>query len=150
MLKKIGIVVIPVILIIIAVTQVTSEEITSEEITSEEITSEEITNTKNHLSETNLVVTTVKSSRPDLCDKTNSCYLPYEISITPGESVTWLNEDSAFHSITSGNFENPDGLFDSGHLDPSETFSYTFETSGTFEYYCTLHPWMQGFVIVER
>ncbi len=140
MLKKIGIVVIPVILIIIAVTQVTSEEITSEE----------ITNTKNHLSETNLVVTTVKSSRPDLCDKTNSCYLPYEISITPGESVTWLNEDSAFHSITSGNFENPDGLFDSGHLDPSETFSYTFETSGTFEYYCTLHPWMQGFVIVER
>jgi plastocyanin len=89
-----------------------------------------------------------KSSRPG-CDETNTCYIPSKISIIQGESVTWLNEDAAFHSVTSGTFENPTGLFDSGHLDPNESFIVKFEESGTFDYFCTLHPWMKGKVIVE-
>jgi len=89
-----------------------------------------------------------KSSRPG-CDETNTCYIPSKISIKQGESVTWLNEDAAFHSVTSGTYENPNGMFDSGYLDPNESFSIKFEESGTFDYFCTLHPWMKGKVVVE-
>ena len=58
-----------------------------------------------------------KSSRPG-CEETNSCYIPSEIiEIKAGEfNVTWQNQDAAFHSVTSGTYDNPDGLFDSGHL----------------------------------
>ena len=94
------------------------------------------------------VIMPTKSSRPG-CDETNTCYIPSKISIRQGESVTWLNEDAAFHSVTSGAYENPNGMFDSGHLDPNESFTVKFEESGTFDYFCTLHPWMKGKVIVE-
>ena len=94
------------------------------------------------------VIMPTKSSRPG-CDETNTCYIPSKISIRQRESVTWLNEDAAFHSVTSGTYENPNGMFDSGHLDPNESFSVKFEESGTFDYFCTLHPWMKGKVIVE-
>ncbi len=94
------------------------------------------------------VIMPTKSSRPG-CDETNTCYIPSKISIRQGESITWLNEDAAFHSVTSGAYENPNGMFDSGHLDPNESFTVKFEESGTFDYFCTLHPWMKGKVIVE-
>ena len=94
------------------------------------------------------VIMPTKSSRPG-CDETNTCYIPSKISIRQGESVTWLNEDAAFHSVTSGTYENPNGMFDSRHLDPNESFTVKFEESGTFDYFCTLHPWMKGKVIVE-
>ncbi len=94
------------------------------------------------------VIMPTKSSRPG-CDETNTCYIPSKISIIQGESVTWLNEDAAFHSVTSGTYENPNGMFDSGHLDPTESFTVKYEESGTFDYFCTLHPWMKGKVIVE-
>jgi len=94
------------------------------------------------------VIMPTKSSRPG-CDETNTCFIPSKISIRQGESVTWLNEDAAFHSVTSGTYENPNGMFDSRYLDPNESFTVKFEESGTFDYFCTLHPWMNGKVIVE-
>jgi len=103
---------------------------------------------KNTIEKLATVTMPTKSSRPS-CDETNTCYIPSKISIRPGESVTWLNEDAAFHSVTSGTYENPNGMFDSGHLDPNESFSIKFEESGTFDYFCTLHPWMKGKVVVE-
>ena len=90
----------------------------------------------------------IKSSRPG-CNETNRCYIPSKISIKSGESIMWLNEDAAFHSVTSGTYENPDGMFDSGYLDPNQSFTLTFENSGIFNYFCTLHPWMKGQVIVD-
>ncbi len=103
---------------------------------------------KNTIEKLATVTMPTKSSRPG-CDETNTCYIPSKISIRQGESVTWLNEDAAFHSVTSGTYENPNGMFDSGYLDPNESFSIKFEESGTFDYFCTLHPWMKGKVIVE-
>lgn len=94
------------------------------------------------------VIMPIKSSRPG-CDETNSCYIPSKISIKSGESVKWLNEDAAFHSVTSGTYENPNGNFDSGYLDPNQSFTITFEDSGIFDYFCTLHPWMSGQIIVD-
>jgi plastocyanin len=94
------------------------------------------------------VIMSTKVSRPG-CEKTNSCYVPSLISIKKGQQVTWSNEDAAFHSVTSGIYGEPSALFDSGHLDPEEHFSVTFDESGTIDYFCTLHPWMAGKVIVE-
>ena len=94
------------------------------------------------------VIMPTKVSRPG-CEEIDRCYIPSVIVIDSGQKVTWLNEDSAFHSVTSGLYDSPTGLFDSGHMDPYDTFSYTFDEIGVYDYYCTLHPWMKGKVIVE-
>ena len=94
------------------------------------------------------VIMPTKVSRPG-CEETDTCYIPSIITIQKGESVIWLNEDSAFHSVTSGFYDAPDGLFDSGHLDPYQLFSFTFDETGIYDYYCTLHPWMVGQVFVN-
>lgn len=94
------------------------------------------------------VVMPSKVSRPG-CEEMDRCYVPSIITTETGKQVTWVNEDSAFHSVTSGFYDAPSDLFDSGYLDPSESFAFTFTESGTYDYFCTLHPWMKGQVIVE-
>ena len=94
------------------------------------------------------VIMPTKVSRPG-CEKTNSCYVPSIISINKGDKVTWSNEDVAFHSVTSGTYDNPTELFDSGHMDPGQKFTVSFEEKGQIDYFCTLHPWMEGRVLVE-
>lgn len=103
---------------------------------------------ENNFADLATVIMPTKSSRPG-CEETNSCYIPSQIFIHKGESVTWLNEDAAFHSVTSGKYENPNRMFDSGHLDPNESFTIKFDEYGAFDYFCTLHPWMYGQVIVQ-
>ena len=95
------------------------------------------------------VVMPNKSSRPG-CEETDACYIPSEITVKPGSSVTWQNQDVAFHSVTSGSYDTPTELFDSGHLDPDELYTLTFDEIGVHDYFCTLHPWMKGKVIVEN
>lgn len=94
------------------------------------------------------VIMPTKVSRPG-CEENDKCYIPSLIVIEKGKQVTWVNEDSAFHSITSGYYGTPTDLFDSGHLDPFESYTLTFDETGTYDYFCTLHPWMKGQVIVE-
>ena len=94
------------------------------------------------------VVMPTKVSRPG-CEIDDRCYVPSLILTKKGDSVTWVNEDSAFHSVTSGFYESPTELFDSGHLDPFESFTFTFDDVGDYDYFCTLHPWMEGLVTVE-
>ncbi len=106
-----------------------------------------------NVEETNLiiqgdVIMPTKVSRPG-CEENDRCYIPSLIVIEKGKQVTWVNEDSAFHSITSGYYDAPTDLFDSGHLDPFESYTLTFDEIGTYDYFCTLHPWMKGQVIVE-
>ena len=95
------------------------------------------------------IVMPTKVSRPG-CEEKNECYIPSIFVVHTGDSVTWINEDSAFHSVTSGTYDMPLELFDSGYLDPFETFSYTFDESGIYDYYCTLHPWMEAKIIVQE
>lgn len=94
------------------------------------------------------IIMPTKVSRPG-CEKTDTCYIPSKISIKSGDSVTWLNEDAAFHSVTSGYYGNQSGLFDSEYLDPEESFTFIFENPGIYDYFCTLHPWMKGQVIAN-
>ena len=94
------------------------------------------------------IIMPTKSSRPG-CEEIDKCYIPSVIVIDSGNQVTWVNEDSAFHSVTSGFYDEPSELFDSGHLDPYESFTVNFDEKGTYDFFCTLHPWMKGQVIVE-
>jgi len=84
------------------------------------------------------------------CESTNECYEPFDVIINVGEQVTWRNNDSSSHTVTSGNpTDGPSGVFDSGLFSFFTTFSHTFDAAGEFSYYCTVHPWMQGIVTVE-
>lgn len=94
------------------------------------------------------IIMPTKVSRPG-CEITDSCYVPSIITISKGEEVTWSNEDAAFHSVTSGSYEQPTDLFDSGYMDPGQKFTVSFENIGEYDFFCTLHPWMKGKVIVE-
>jgi plastocyanin len=94
------------------------------------------------------VVMPTKVSRPG-CDVEDICYIPSTIVVEKGKSITWVNEDSSFHSVTSGFYGEPTGLFDSGYLDPYQSYTLSFDEFGTYDYFCTLHPWMKAQVIVE-
>jgi len=83
------------------------------------------------------------------CEETNECYFPYELSVAVGTTITWINDDIAAHTVTSGNFPEHDGLFDSSVFMSGETFEITFSDAGTFDYYCFVHPWMAGIVNVS-
>jgi plastocyanin len=84
------------------------------------------------------------------CESTDECYIPFGVKIDVGDEVVWTNDDMAFHTVTSGNpADGPDDLFDSGMFSIGEQFSHKFEDSGNFDYFCTLHPWMQGTVVVQ-
>ncbi len=94
------------------------------------------------------VIMPTKVSRPG-CEELDRCYVPSMLIIEKGQQVTWVNEDSAFHSVTSGFYDAPTDFFDSGHLDPFESYTLTFDEYGIHNYYCTLHPWMEGQILVE-
>ncbi len=66
------------------------------------------------------------------------------LRIPVGTTVTWTNDDTVMHTVTAA-----DGSFDSGFLDPGDTWSYTFEEPGEFDYSCLPHPWMKARVVVE-
>jgi len=83
------------------------------------------------------------------CELDNTCFIPYEIFIEKGQTVHWLNSDDASHNVVSGDPVNgPAGIFNSALLRTSEEFTFEFEQEGIFPYYCSIHPWMIGYVIV--
>jgi plastocyanin len=75
-------------------------------------------------------------------------YAPNNLETTVGSMVTWNNDDSAPHTVTSGTVQNnrptPDGKFDSGIMNAGDSFPFVFDKAGEYPYYCTIHPWMTG------
>jgi len=90
------------------------------------------------------------------CEETNECWDPAVITVDVGATVTWSNDDSAAHTITAGDLGvDPDAVgldfpngFDSSLFMAGTTFDVTFDTAGTYPYFCMVHPWMVGTVIV--
>jgi plastocyanin len=78
-------------------------------------------------------------------------YEPPTLTVPTGTTVTWKNIDSTLHTVTSGSAES--GVsgteFDSSYMAGGKTFQHTFSSAGTFDYYCTLHPFMKGQVVVN-
>jgi len=98
--------------------------------------------------ETVIVSAPVGSSVPG-CEETNECFIPQDVTIGVGDEVTWSNDDTAAHTVTSGSAaDGPDGVFDSSLFMAATTFSVTFDEAGTYPYFCMVHPWMIGTVTV--
>jgi plastocyanin len=69
---------------------------------------------------------------------------PGSVTVDVGGTVTWTNQGAVAHTVTAD-----DGSFDSGTVDAGGSFSFTFETAGTFSYHCAIHPNMVGTVVVN-
>jgi len=71
------------------------------------------------------------------------------VEIMIGDTIVWKNGDVAVHTVTSGTAtEGPDNIFDSGLFGPGKSYSYKFTETGHYPYYCLVHPWMEGTIIV--
>ncbi|HJT84097.1 MAG TPA: multicopper oxidase domain-containing protein [Nitrososphaeraceae archaeon] len=79
-------------------------------------------------------------------------FVPKDISVKAGSTVTWTNDDSTIHTVVEGGPETASSgatpAFDSSIIAPGATFENTFDTAGDFNYYCNLHPFMTGKVTV--
>ena len=87
-------------------------------------------------------------------------FVPNLLKVSTGTTITWTNDDlisyksfevEQLHTVTSGSLESGNiGIdFDSGFLGAGKTFQHTFNSSGTFDYFCAIHPFMTGKVIVS-
>ena len=81
----------------------------------------------------------------------DSSYSPNPISIEKGQTITWYNGDTISHTVTSGQDNDKDAgeAFDSGAIIPNQYFSFKFDDSGEYQYYCIYHPSMVGEIIVD-
>jgi plastocyanin len=73
----------------------------------------------------------------------SNSFNPNPVEVKVGETVTWVNDDSGRHTVAS-----KDGVFESGLMGKGESFSYTFDKAGEYQYFCSPHPNMVGAVMV--
>jgi plastocyanin len=88
-------------------------------------------------------------------------YLPRSLAIGVNDTVTWINQDTEAHTITSGigggieslvdvnKKGSPTGDFNSGLFKPGQSWTHTFTKLGVYNYFCTIHPWMVGVINVK-
>lgn len=91
---------------------------------------------------------------PGALNKTTDAYSPNPIEAQVGDTVVWTNKDSTLHTVSSGTASEPTHVFgddangDPKYIAPNQTYEFTFEEEGDYDYYCTLHPAMVGTVMV--
>ena len=90
------------------------------------------------------------------CQETDECFIPSEVSVDVGGSVTWTNDDSVLHFVAAGDpkedpnmvgFDYPNG-FDSNLVNPGDSYTVEDLKEGTYPYFCQVHPWMVGTLYV--
>jgi plastocyanin len=74
----------------------------------------------------------------------NFTFTPPELTVAVGTTVKWVNHDDIPHTVV-----NKDKVFRSKALDTDDSYSFTFASAGTFDYFCGLHPHMVGKVIAK-
>ena len=74
----------------------------------------------------------------------NFAYVPDTVTIHPGSTVRFIEDDETPHTVTAA-----DHSYDSGDLNQKDTWKHTFATEGTYKYFCAYHPYMKGTVIVK-
>lgn len=81
----------------------------------------------------------------------NIYYSPDMVVVTIGvnNTVVWTNKDNVAHTVTSFSVPSGASTFDSGTFNSGATFKHTFQAPGMYKYFCTIHPWMGGQVIVK-
>ena len=84
------------------------------------------------------------------CVTAKNCFDPSVTNISPGDTVTWTNNDKVGHTATSGQpTDNTTGtVWDSSLVAAGKSYSFTFQNAGDYKYFCMVHPWMTGEVVV--
>ena len=84
------------------------------------------------------------------CVAAKNCFSPSEANIAVGDTVTWTNTDKVGHTTTSGQpSDNQTGtVWDSSLVAAGMSYSFTFQTAGDYHYFCMVHPWMTGEIVV--
>jgi plastocyanin len=72
----------------------------------------------------------------------NFAFTPADLSVKVGDTVTWTNNDNVAHTVTFSSFA-------SDQLAPGATYSHKFDTAGSFDYKCSIHPSMLGKITVQ-
>jgi plastocyanin len=91
---------------------------------------------------------TATAAKPAAVSIKGTAFVPPTLEIAKGTTVTWTNDDTFGHTVTSGANRTKDNKFDSP-LEAKATFSFTFDTAGTFDYFCSRHSSMKGTVTVK-
>jgi len=87
---------------------------------------------------------TASAANPAAVQIDNFHYSPAMLVVAPGTTVTWTNDDDSPHSV-----REKDGKFKSAALDTDDKFSQTFTAPGEYEYFCSIHPYMTGKIVVK-
>jgi len=101
---------------------------------------------------TEVTILPVSGSSSPGCDETaDGCFIPSTATIDIGGTVIMSNTDTAAHTFTAGTAgDGPSGEFDTGLLMAGNSFEFVPDTAGEIPYFCMVHPWMQGLIIVEE
>ena len=84
------------------------------------------------------------------CEECDNCFIPSNITVRANQTIIWTNDDDMAHHIISGTVnEGHDGHFDSRLILSRSSFSHKFVRKGTYNYFCVVHPWQAGVVVVE-
>ena len=84
------------------------------------------------------------------CEKNCNCYVPSCITVRVNKTVMWINDDMVAHNVTCGTIvKGSNGCFNSALISPGATFTHKFVRKGTYQYFCVVHPWQTGMIIVE-
>jgi plastocyanin len=88
---------------------------------------------------------TANHCRPDL-----SCYNPFQVNVSVGDTITWANHDNRTHTVTTGTSNyGPQGVFDSGIIQPGHSFTQFFGSVGKYQYYDKTDTWPSGIIVVS-
>ena len=97
------------------------------------------------------IVPAAGSGAPGCEETADGCYIPGTATVDVGGVVIMSNTDSAAHTYTSGTPDGgPDGVFDTSLLMVNNSFEWSPTTVGEQPYFCMVHPWMQGLIIVQE
>ncbi len=99
-----------------------------------------------------VTITTVEGSSATGCEKTaNGCYIPSTATVDVGGKVIFSNTDTAAHTFSAGSLvDGLSGEFDTGLLLANNSFEYSPDKVGEIPYFCLVHPWMEGVLIVQE
>ena len=103
-------------------------------------------------SSTTTATSTISIAKGSQNADNNQFFVPVDVTVKPGSTLTWKNDDAAIHTATSGKDATPDGKFDTSLISPGQLSKPQTMPSepGEYSYFCTLHPWMTGKVIVSK
>lgn len=94
---------------------------------------------------------TIVNDTTNHCRPSLSCYSPFQVDVSVGDTVTWINQDNRTHTVTTGTSNyGPQGIFDSGVIQPGHSFTQFFGSVGKYNYYDKTDMWPSGVVVVSK